>query len=241
MPVPEGLPEPVRAALAGFSAAAERCFGVDLVALTLFGSAAEGRLRPTSDVNLIVVLTRCDAARLAAIGDAYRLAQTAIRLSAMFIAESEIAAASEAFAVKFSDIAARHTTIYGRDVFAAIELSREARLNRLRQVVLNLMLRLRERYAAQAGFPERLAYAAADAVGPLRASAATLLLLRDGSEIPPREALQRIAAETGCDMALATIREARDTGAEPEAGAPAAAEAAIALAEAMHVAASRLA
>ena len=47
-----------------------------------------------------------------AIADAYRLGQTAIQLSAMFIAGSEIAAASEAFAVKFADIAARHVDYF---------------------------------------------------------------------------------------------------------------------------------
>ena len=81
-------------------------------------------MRPTSDVNLVVVLARDDPTRAAAVGDAYRLAQAAIRLSAMFIAEDEIASASEVFAVKFADIAARHTVLYGRDVFTGLTTSR---------------------------------------------------------------------------------------------------------------------
>src|SRR5579864_3560524 len=91
------LPEPVAAGLTGFVTAARQAFGEDLLSITLFGSAAEGRLRATSDVNVIVVLARAEPAGLAAIGEAYRLARAAIGLSAMFIRESEIAAASEAF------------------------------------------------------------------------------------------------------------------------------------------------
>jgi predicted nucleotidyltransferase len=240
MPVPDALPDPVRAALTTFATVAEQAFGDDLAALILFGSAAEGRLRPTSDVNLIVVLERCAPDKLAAIGDAYQLARTAIRLSAMFILEREIKAAGEAFAVKFADIAARHAVIYGRDVFAHLELSRGARLNRVRQVLMNLLLRLRERHVAEARFPERLAFVAADAVGPLRASAATLLLLRDGEEVAPREALIRLASQNGQDDALALINKARETGMVPEAGGAATLFAALDLTAALQDIASHL-
>ena len=240
MPVPENLPETVRTGLATFLAAALEAFGDDLVAVVLFGSAADGRLRPTSDVNVVVVLARYDPARAAAVGDAYRLAQAAIRLSAMFIAENEIAAASEAFAVKFTDIASRHVVLYGSDVFAGLKTSRAATLNRLRQVSLNLLLRLREIYVAEAPFPEKLAYSAAEAVGPLRAAAATLLALRDGETLSPRDALRRLADAAGQGPALDLVSEARDSGAVPQAGGDAALLAAINLTAMMHDATARL-
>jgi predicted nucleotidyltransferase len=240
VPVPENLPETVRTGLATFLETARQAFGDDLAAVVLFGSAADGRLRPTSDVNVVVVLAGYDPARAAAIGDAYRLAQAAIRLSAMFIVESEIPAASEAFAVKFADIAARHVVLYGRDVFAGLTTSRAATLNRLRQVTLNLLLRLRETYVAGTPFPERLAYAAAEAVAPLRAAAATLLSLRDGETLPPRDALRRLADTAGQSSALDMISEARETGTVPAAGGDAALLAAIGLAETMRDAAARL-
>ena len=47
--------------------------------------------------------------------------------------------------MKFADIAARHAVIDGRDVFAGLTQSRAAQLTRVRQVLLNLLLRLRER------------------------------------------------------------------------------------------------
>ena len=236
----DDLPKPVEAALAAFVAALREVFADDLVGVVLFGSAAEARLRPTSDVNVVVVLGAGETARLAAIGEAYRLAHAAIRLSAMFIREAEIAAASDAFAVKFADIAARHRVLLGRNPFAALAVSRESALWRSRQVSLNLLLRLRERLALSANFPEQLAVAAADAVGPLRACAATLLSLESGAELTPRDALRRLADEEGETPALAAIVEARESGRVPQAGGVATIGSAIALAAAIQARAERL-
>jgi predicted nucleotidyltransferase len=69
----------------------------DLRSVVLFGSAAEGRLRATSDVNVVLVLRHVDPKKLEAIGEAYRFAHAAIRLSAMFILETEISVAKDAF------------------------------------------------------------------------------------------------------------------------------------------------
>ena len=52
----EGLPKPVAAGLAEFLGAARDTLSADLVSAVLFGSAADGRLAPTSDVNLLLVL-----------------------------------------------------------------------------------------------------------------------------------------------------------------------------------------
>jgi predicted nucleotidyltransferase len=213
------LPEAVRTALSEFTAAAQRASADDLLSVMLFGSAAEGRLRPTSDVNVVVVLRRVDPKNLEAIGEAYRLAHAAIRLSAMFILDSEIDVAKDAFAVKFADIAARHEVLYGADPFSGLTISREAALHRLLQVLVNLQLRLRERFALSSRYGEQLAMAAADAVGPLRASAAVLLWLESGARVAPRDALRQIADETGKAAALALITEARESGNVPAAGA----------------------
>src|SRR5262245_36846427 len=96
-------------------AAAREAFGDTLDSIVLYGSAAEGRLRPASDVNVIFVLTRFDAARTDAFGDAVRLAQAAIRLAPMFLLRDEIPHASAAFAVKFADIVRRHRVLHGND------------------------------------------------------------------------------------------------------------------------------
>jgi hypothetical protein len=100
-------------------------------------------------------------------------------------------------------------------------VSREAALHRLLQVLVNLQLRLRERYALSSAYDEQLARAAADAVGPLRASAAVLLWLESGARIAPRDALRQVAEETGSAATLAAISEARESGCVPAIGAAA--------------------
>ena len=235
------LPEAVRSALTEFTAAAQQAFADDLSSVVLFGSAAEGRLRSTSDVNVVLVLRRADPAKLEAIGKDYRFAHAAIRLSAMFILESEIAVAKDAFAVKFADIVARHEVLYGADPFVGLTISREAALHRLLQVLVNLQLRLRERLALSSLYGEQLAMAAADAVGPLRASAAVLLWLESGARVAPRDALRRIADETGTAAALALITEARESGGVPASGATPTLVAAIELANQLAARTERLA
>jgi Nucleotidyltransferase domain len=234
------LPEAVRGPLTAFTTAAQQVFADDLLSVVLFGSAAEGRMRQTSDVNVVVVLHRVDPMRLEQIGEAYRLAHAAIRLSAMFILESEIGVAKDAFAVKFADIVERHQVLCGSDPFAGLTISREAAMHRLLQVLVNLQLRLRERFALSSAFGEQLALAAADAVGPLRASAAVLLWLESGEHVAPREALRRIANETTGAAALAAITEARESGAVPAAGASATLVGALELATLLAARADRL-
>ena len=64
----------------------------------------------------------------------------------MFIRENEIDTAAESFAVKFADIESRHKVLYGKDYFSNLEISREALKFRLKQVLTNQILRLREKY-----------------------------------------------------------------------------------------------
>jgi predicted nucleotidyltransferase len=235
------LPEAVRATLNEFTAAAQEAFAEDLLSVVLFGSAAEGRLRATSDVNVVLVLRRVDPKKLEAIGETYRFAHAAIRLTAMFILETEIGVAKDAFAVKFADIIARHEVLLGPDPFAGLTVSREAALHRLLQVLVNLQLRLREHYALSSPYGEQLARAAADAVGPLRASAAVLLWLESGTTVAPRDALLRIASETGSTAALTALTEARETGGVPAVGATATLVGAIDLATQLAARTERLA
>lgn len=189
------LPDTVARSLTMFVDAARTALDEDLQSVVLFGSAAEGQLRPTSDVNVILVLRRFEAARIDAVRDPLRTAHAAIRLEAMFLLASEIDAAVEAFAVKFADVLRRRHILYGADPFAAITLSPAAELARLRQVLLNLILRLRQRYVLHSLRPEQAARDLADAAGPLRACAAALLEVVGRPAPSPKQALVTLAAE----------------------------------------------
>jgi predicted nucleotidyltransferase len=199
--------------LADFVAAAEAAFGAELRSVLLFGSAAEGRMRATSDVNVLVVLGRFDAAAADRLREPLRGAQAAIDLHAMFLLESELPAAMEAFALRFADIAARHRVLKGSDPFARLSLPREALVRRLLQVLLNLQVRARERYLALSLREEQLARHIAHSAGPLRSAAATLLQLEGQAAAAPKEALQTFVAQLGepaLAQALTAMSAARE-------------------------------
>jgi predicted nucleotidyltransferase len=186
----DDLPQEIAAILDEFIAAVKRISHGNLKAAVLFGSAAEGRLRPGSDVNLILVFGEMRLAELDGMRDSFRFAHAAIALNTLFIEESEVAIAAQAFAVKFSDIRVRHRVLYGEDVFAGVDIDREAIIQRLKQVLINLTLRFRERYALGGGREEQLARLIADSSGPLRACAAAILELEGVPAASPKEALQ---------------------------------------------------
>jgi hypothetical protein len=214
----DDLPAGVRA----FVDAAVSHLGPTLRAAVLFGSGAEGRLRATSDVNLLLVLRTFDVERIDNLREPLRLAELGARLAPMFVLDSELPAAASAFAVKFMDIAHRRRVLHGEDPFVSFAVPRAASIARLRQVLLNLLLRLRQRYASQSLHDDRLALVLADVAGPLRAAAATLLTLEGGAPTAPREALEAVARSLGgasFEPVLRLLSQVRETGAAPAGAA----------------------
>ena len=151
-------------------------------------------MRPTSDVNIILVLSTFERAGVDALREPLRVAIAAINLNPMFLLEHEVSGAAETFAVKFADILHRRKILFGRDPFEGISIPRDAEIARLKQVLFNLTLRLRSIYGTRSLREEQLALAIADFAGPFRAAAAALLELQGGRPIPPKEALERVAA-----------------------------------------------
>lgn len=207
------LPPNVGRVLTGFVAEAQKAFDHDLRAVVLYGSGAEGKLRATSDVNLLLVLSAFDQQKADRLREPLRLAQAAIRLRAMFLLESELHPAIEAFAVKFADIMRRRRVLYGDDPFAGLSIARGDAIIRLKQTLLNLTLRLREAYITRGLREEQLVAMIADMAGPLRSCAATLLELEGRPAESPKEALHQVAATLpdGSERAeeISRISEAR--------------------------------
>jgi predicted nucleotidyltransferase len=211
--LPAELPPLVSRVMQDFIDAAKSAIGADLRSIVLFGSAAEGRLRATSDVNVMLLLARFDAPRAEALREPLRVAQAAIRLSPMFILEAELPAATTAFAEKFVDILRRRKILFGDDPFAGVTIPRDIVAARLDQVLLNLILRLREAYLMRGLREEQLALVVADAAGPLRSAAASLLELGGQPSRSPKAALETFVQSSGQSAwvdALRQISEARE-------------------------------
>ena len=188
-----GLSETVDRLLNEFVDQAKKAFNNDLVSVVLYGSAAEKRLRPTSDVNLIIILSQFDSAKADLVREPLRVSHAAIKLNVMFMLEQEITEAMESFAVKFSDIIHRRLILYGKDVFANLSVNKESALMRLKQALLNLILRFRSSYVMRSLREEQISLLIAEMAGPLRACAATLLELEGEKFSSPKEALEKVA------------------------------------------------
>ena len=229
------LPAPVAEGLGRFVTSAREALGELLKSVVLFGSAAEGRLRTTSDVNVLLVLSRWDDARADVLREPLRSAQAAIRLSPMFVLEGELGAAALAFPVKFADIRRRRRVLFGADPFSVDLVPREAEVAQLEQVLLNSVLRLRERYLMVSLRDEQAARALAEAAGPLRSAAASILELEGKPAPSPKEALARVAAQVpgAWDEVLLNVSAAREGKALPQGAAPASLRKLPALAEAL--------
>lgn len=212
--IPNNLPDNVASRLVEFIQGARSILGTDLVSIVLYGSAAEGKLRATSDVNLILVLSKFDQTKAKDLGKPFQVAHAAIDLKAMYLLDSEISQAAEAFANKFTDIFHRHKVVYGTDPFANISISRGAKITRLKQVLLNLMLRLRETLISDFQYESQLVLAIADSAGPIRSSAATILELEGKSTNSPKEALEQLVISFPGNQwkaILESISQARET------------------------------
>jgi predicted nucleotidyltransferase len=238
------LPDSIAKTLQEFVDTAQTMIGPDLAAIVLYGSAAEGRLRATSDVNVLVVLSAWTPARLDALSEPLRNAHAAIALSATFVLATELPAVMDAFAVKYADILRRRRLLFGKDPFVGLTVSRAAELTRLRQVLLNQLLRLRERYLFVRLREEQAGHVIAQMAGPLRAAAATLLDLGGKPAASPKAALEAVAAALpgeGWTALLATLSRAREEQPLDKGVAPAALLKLVELAGAMYQQAAALA
>lgn len=90
-----------------------------------------------------------------------------------------------------------HSLVPQPDPSANVDIPRAAQIFRLKQVLLNLVLRSRESYAVRAGREDQVALLVADTAGPLRACAATLLELQTGVIYTPRDAIDLIVQASG--------------------------------------------
>lgn len=217
------LPAPVSQVLDSFVQSARASLGGDLLSVVLYGSAAEGKLRATSDVNLLLVLSAFQASKVDPLRQPLRVAQSAIQLHPMFLLKDEVVPAMHAFAPKFADILRRRVILYGADPFASASIPRENEVRQLKQQLLNLILRLRASYVSRSLRAEQLLLVIAGAAGPLRAAAAALLELEGHPAASAQQAFERLGAElapASWPQTLALLNAAQDSRLAASAEAP---------------------
>lgn len=188
------LPGGVALSLQDFLVLAQQNLGASLHSLLLFGSGAEGRLRATSDLNLLMVLEELPPQILEAMREPMRLMETLHRARFMLLLREELPTVLEAFPDKFMDILRRHQVLSGPDPFEGLKIDPQRLRQKVSQSLLNQTLRLREAYFLRSLREEQAVKALAEAVGPLRSEAANLLDI-EGHTLSPKEALSRLAGD----------------------------------------------
>jgi hypothetical protein len=199
------VPPNVVTALREFVAATRETFHGALRSVVVFGSAAEGRMRRLSNVNVIVVADAFEPAQLRQLSPVYAGLFSAVRLTSMMLRVTEIDAAASADPVKFDDIRARHRVIFGEDLLSSLVIDPHALRRALLNDLLESDIRLRERYLHEVGQPERLERVIVDVSSALRACAASLLRLRGEAPASPKLALE--ALTRGASAPVAGIAE----------------------------------
>jgi hypothetical protein len=211
-----------------------RAFGTVVACLQVSGDGPAVLLSGHLEGTTPILVYRVDdyATAVERLREPLQVAHAAVRLSPMFLEASEVTSAARSFAAKFTDILHRRRVLFGPDPFAGLTVPREAARIRLEQELLNLVLRLRAAYALRSLREEQLALLVADAAGPLRSCAFTLLELEGRAASSPRE--------DGVRAALQSISRARETRALPPGVAGPTLFAMIELAQAMRGRVERL-
>ena len=107
--------------------------GDGLLSIVLFEARLRSRLRPTSDVNLLILVDRFDPTRVDTLRPTLQQRRAAVRLAVMWLTQDELQAAGESFSVKFADIVRRHRVLYGNDPFERFTVSRRAAIARVQR------------------------------------------------------------------------------------------------------------
>jgi hypothetical protein len=134
----------------------------------------------------------------------------AIDMKTLVLLEDEIAAAADAFAVKYFDILHRRRVMHGVDPFASLAIDPDALRRRVTQVLLNLTLRLRQSLLLHNDHARTRDLV--DAIGPLRASAVALRELAGQPPLTPRESLLALAAGHGATELIERMQVLREKG-----------------------------
>lgn len=181
--------------------------GDDLQAVVLFGGLAKGEFVPGhSDVNVLIVFRRLDAAILDRAAPFVRQGGLEFGLAAMLVTEADLRDLADVFPIKYLDMQRRHQVLYGDDPFPKVQVTPQHLRLRCEQELRNLGLRLRQSYVQRASRPELLQAALNRAVSSLLVNVSVLLELTKGKPTATKQ--EALAAAPQLGLAAEPLRQA---------------------------------
>ena len=128
----------------------EQAAGTNLLSVILYGSAVSGEFHAKhSDLNVLCLFDRLDAAVLAGIGGTTRAWTQKGHPAPLVFAADELTRAADIFAIELVDIKASHRVLHGADLVASIEVPMALHHLQVERELRQSLVRLREHYLAR--------------------------------------------------------------------------------------------
>lgn len=154
----ESLPEEVRQTLQSYVERMTSLYGPSLQGILLYGSAARGDYLPgRSNLNLLVLVTRCDVSLLQNYTKIHRRFQKEQIHVPLFVTEEELRESASLFPLEYKDIAAYHHVLMGHDPFVGMVIDSGYVSLQCEQEVRGNLLRLRQRLVEGSATMEAMA------------------------------------------------------------------------------------
>jgi len=134
--------EKTRTAVTALTTRLKEVFSGDLLAVILYGSAvSDSYCEGVSDINILIILEKGNAARLSAFGKAAKTILCKYRISPFIMTREEFATAADVFIIEYCDILDANEVVYGSgEILKTITVSME-----------NLRLQLEEKLRGAVG------------------------------------------------------------------------------------------
>jgi predicted nucleotidyltransferase len=179
--------------------------GDRLSSVVLYGGAAKkGEFREnTSDLNVMIVLSKVDIETLDSISPVLQKANYELSVVPFILTEKELQSSAEVFAIKFADIKKYHVLLWGRDLLPGLQIAKEHLDFLCRQELKNLLMRLKQFYVFNYSLPEKLDQKLKKSFASFLVQVNTLLYIKTGATYETKpEIIAHAAGLPGFDKAL---------------------------------------
>ncbi|MFC1733091.1 hypothetical protein ACFL6I_22560 [candidate division KSB1 bacterium] len=155
-------------------------FGADLESVFVYGSAARGEYVPKkSDINCALILTNNGIERFHIALELIKKWSRRNVAIPLFLNEEYIMNSLDTFPIEFLNISSHYRVLFGKDVFASIDLNRDHIRLQLEREMKGNLLNLRQAYFQAAGRPRSASLLIADSFGSFLSLFPAILLLKN--------------------------------------------------------------
>jgi predicted nucleotidyltransferase len=197
----------------------QRACGDNLLSVVVYGSAAREDFHETfSDVNLLVVVRRLDAAALAQLSEILRWWSREEKLRPPLVMTlEELLESADVFAIELIDIKHSHRTLFGKDVVADIDVPMNLHRVEVEHELRTTLLRLRHHFLLASDNEDELRTVLAKSItSVLTLFRHALIVIEQDAPSDKAQVLQKAGAVFGIEgTALRAILDLRNHGRQP--------------------------